>query len=184
MNSSVESEKIFRHELKYFINFQVYFTLSNKLKVLMKRDDNSNEKGDYHIRSLYFDDYEDSALYEKQSGILRRKKYRIRIYNLSDEVIKLEKKSRIGQFINKESLLLSRSQVEKIMAFDFQFLKNIDDKLSREFYIDLKTKLFRPKVLVDYVREAYTLNYNRIRITFDKFLKTSMNSVDLFNFLA
>ena len=81
MNSSVESEKIFRHELKYFINFQDYFTLSNKLKVLMKRDDNSNEKGDYHIRSLYFDDYEDSALYEKQSGILRRKKYRIRIYN-------------------------------------------------------------------------------------------------------
>lgn len=181
MNFLVDSEKIFRHELKYFINFRDYFTLSNKLKVLMKKDDNSNEKGDYHIRSLYFDDYEDSALYEKQSGILRRKKYRIRIYNLSDGVIKLEKKSRIGQFINKESLLLSRSQVEKIMAFDFQFLKDIDNKLAREFYIDLKTKLFRPKVLVDYVREAYTLNYNRIRITFDKFLKTSMNSVDLFN---
>ena len=124
-NLQMETENIFRHELKYFINFQDYFSLSNKLKVLMKKDKNSNERGDYHIRSLYFDDYNDSALYEKQSGILRRKKYRIRIYNLSDEVIKLEKKSRVGQFINKKSFLLSRPEVQRIMNYDFNLLKKI-----------------------------------------------------------
>ena len=177
----MQTAQLFRHELKHFINFQDYFSLSNKLKVLMKKDINSDERGDYHIRSLYFDDYNDSALYEKQSGILRRKKYRIRIYNLSDDVIKLEKKSKIGQFINKESVEISRPDVEKIMNYDFNFLKGFKNKLTTEFYLDLTTKLFRPKVIVDYVREAYTLDMNRIRITFDKFLKTGMGKTDLFN---
>ena len=64
----------------------------------MKKDTNADSRGDYHIRSLYFDDYNDSALFEKQSGILKRKKYRIRIYNLSDSVIKLEKKQYIAAY--------------------------------------------------------------------------------------
>ena len=177
----MQTAKLSRHELKYFINFREYYSLSNKLKVLMKKDKNSNENGDYHIRSLYFDDYNDSALFEKQSGILRRKKYRIRIYNLSDDVIKLEKKSKVGQFINKESIQISRDQAEKIVNYDFSFLKEIKNKLATEFYFDLNTRLFRPKVIVDYMREAYTLNMNRIRVTFDKFLKTGMGKTDLFN---
>ena len=54
----------------------------------MKNDKFANADGDYHIRSLYFDDINNTALFEKQAGILTRKKYRIRIYNLEDNVIK------------------------------------------------------------------------------------------------
>ena len=173
--------KVFRNELKYFINNHEHHTLRNKLKILMKRDKHSDLQGNYHIRSLYFDDIKDTALYEKQSGILQRKKYRIRIYNLQDDVIKLEKKSRIGQFVNKESFTLSRHEVTKIINFDYSFLLKKDNKLANEFYFDLIINMFRPKVIVDYIREAYVLDYNNIRVTFDKHLKTGLNSTDLFN---
>ena len=155
--------------------------MSRKLKVLMKKDTNADSRGDYHIRSLYFDDYNDSALFEKQSGILKRKKYRIRIYNMSDSVIKLEKKSRLGQFINKDSLQINRYQTDSILKSNFSFLLEEKSKLAREFYFDIKTKKFAPKVIVDYVREAYTLSFNRIRITFDKHLKTGLGRTDMFN---
>ena len=52
--------------------------------------------GGYTIRSLYFDDYCNSAYEEKDAGILMRKKYRVRIYNGSDKVIKLERKKKYG----------------------------------------------------------------------------------------
>ena len=49
-----------------------------------------NEK--YVISSLYFDDLRDSMLADTLDGIDARDKYRIRIYNNSFEIIKLEVK--------------------------------------------------------------------------------------------
>lgn len=41
--------------------------------------------------------------------------------------------------------------------------------------------LLRPVVIVDYVREAYLHPAEEVRITFDKQLRSGMNSIDLFN---
>ncbi|MDC0305957.1 polyphosphate polymerase domain-containing protein [Akkermansiaceae bacterium] len=172
---------VFRHEHKYLINRHDYLTLSGRLKHFMCRDRYAGAKGDYHIRSLYFDDFIDTALYEKQIGTLSRKKYRIRIYNLQSDVIKLEKKSRVGQFIHKQTLPLLKEHVDLISRSDFSFLKGLDDPLAREFYLDLNLKGYRPKVIVDYVREAFTLPYNNVRITFDKYLSTGLESTNLFD---
>ena len=48
--------EVFRHELKFFISRHDHIILANKLKSLMGRDKNADETGNYHIRSLYFDD--------------------------------------------------------------------------------------------------------------------------------
>ena len=60
------------------------------------------------IRSLYFEDYFNSAYAEKESGVLMRKKYRIRIYDCSDRSIKLERKKKFGSYIYKESAPLTK----------------------------------------------------------------------------
>ena len=78
-----------RHELKFFINEMQYHLLSNALDHVLHRDPNGDENNEYHIRSLYFDTVYDNALYDKLDGVQNRDKYRIRIYNLSDKVIKL-----------------------------------------------------------------------------------------------
>ena len=173
--------KTFRHEFKYYINYFEYESLRRRLKHVLKGDKFSNNIGEYHIRSLYFDDVHNSALYEKQAGILSRVKFRIRIYNLNDSVIKLEKKSRVGQFIRKESAIISKFEYFKIVNKDFDFLMQSDNKLLNEFYFNIKAKKLRPDVIVDYVREAYTSKLSNIRITFDKKLQTGLNNVDIFD---
>jgi len=173
--------KKYRHELKYYINYLDYEVLRRKLEVLLHRDPFTGDRDDYHIRSLYFEDIQNTALFEKQSGILERKKYRIRIYNLSKDLIKLEKKSRSGQFVRKDSAILSYDQYQSIIAGDFSFLSNDQNQLFNEFYFDLLSSNYRPKVIVDYVREPFVFNINNVRITFDKLLRTALNSTDLFS---
>lgn len=173
--------KIFRHEFKYYINFFEYESLRRRLSAILKKDTYSDENGEYHIRSLYFDDVHNSALYEKQAGILSREKFRIRIYNISDKVIKLEKKSRIGQFIHKESASLTREEYDLIINKKFDFLLKSNNRLLKEFYFHIKAKRLKPDVIVDYNREAYISNINNIRITFDKNLKSGLMRTDIFD---
>ena len=177
----MDNLKVFRNEVKYYINYLEYESLRSRLKNVLKKDRFSNESGDYHIRSLYFDDLSNTALYEKQSGILTRKKFRIRIYNIDNSLIKLEKKSRKGQFIHKESARLTLENYKDIVSGNIDFLISSDNKLLREFYIELSTLALKPNVIVDYIREAYVYDVNNIRITFDKFLRTGLNKIDLFD---
>jgi hypothetical protein len=175
------NKKVFRHEFKYYINYFEYEILRSRLKAILHKDKFANENGDYHIRSLYFDDIHNTALFEKQSGVLKRKKFRIRIYNLKDNVIKLEKKSRVGQFIHKESAHLTRQEYNMIMNEEIDFLKDSSNKLFHEFYFDIVSSRFKPEVIVDYIREAFIWDVGNIRVTFDKYLKTGLYKTDIFN---
>ena len=58
------------------------------------------------------DDYWHSAYEEKEAGVLLRKKYRIRIYDNSDRIIKLERKKKFGSWIYKEDAALTRAEQE------------------------------------------------------------------------
>ena len=65
-----------RHELKFFITPLQYEVLSRTLKATLNPDPHGNEKNQYHIRSLYFDTFDDAALYDKVNGSANRSKYR------------------------------------------------------------------------------------------------------------
>ena len=80
------------------------------------------KQGGYFIRSLYFDDYWNTAYAEKDAGVLLRKKYRVRIYHCSDRSIKLERKKKFGSWIYKEAAPLTRAEFERILAGDYDFL--------------------------------------------------------------
>lgn len=170
-----------RHEKKYYINYADYISLRQKLKQVLKLDKFANKNGDYFIRSLYFDDIYNSALFEKESGIFKRCKYRIRSYDMSDRTIKLEKKSKFGEYISKTSEIITKEEYYKIMNGELEFLLNDRSKLKRDFYLCIKGKHLRPKVVVDYDREAYVGDYSDIRITFDKQLRVSYGNNDIFD---
>lgn len=87
------TQERYRHELKYLINEGEHAALACRMASVFKLDKHARAGG-YTIRSLYFDDYCNSAYEEKDAGILMRKKYRVRIYNGSDKVIKLERKKK------------------------------------------------------------------------------------------
>ena len=173
--------KKLRHELKYFIHYHQYIELRERLQSVMQRDFFALEDGNYHVRSLYFDDAYDSALYEKSFGVFRRDKYRIRIYNKCDSRIKLERKSKYGQYIGKESVTLTRPQYDQIMDHHFSSLFRSNNQLLMDFCLLSVNQVLRPKVIVDYEREAYITNPGEVRITFDKMVRAGINSNDIFD---
>jgi len=176
-----EKELHLRHELKFQIDMLQYQVLQRKLATVLQPDPNMESKSSYTIRNLYFDDLRDTALNEKQAGVPNRKKYRIRIYNCSDAYIKFERKTKISQFILKESTRISRCETEKIIAGDIGFLAASDNQLLREFYRESRCRLMRPVVVVEYDREAYVHPVGNVRITFDTGLRTGLGPNSFFD---
>ena len=123
-----------RHELKYHITPAELTVLRGVLAPVMQLDPNGNENNEYHIRSLYFDTINDDALEEKIAGVGNRKKYRIRIYNFSDRVIKLECKSKYGDLISKQSVSIPRELAEHLIAGDPDGLQRMRHPLFHDVY--------------------------------------------------
>ena len=113
--------KPFRHELKFLINEGERELLKTRMRPLFQLDPHAVD-GQYLIRSLYFDDYWNSAYEEKDMGVMERQKYRIRLYNCQDDVIQLERKRKSGSYIFKESARLTRDEVERILRGEYAFL--------------------------------------------------------------
>lgn len=170
-----------RHELKFFINEAQYTLLRGMLQHTLQPDPNGDENNEYFIRSLYFDTVFNDALYDKYNGVQNRNKYRIRTYNMSDRVIKLECKTKVGSLISKRSLSIPRDLAEQLMAGDPAGLESTRSGLLSEVYREMTVNLLRPVVLVDYTREAWLHPAEEVRITFDKHLRSGMNSVELFS---
>ena len=170
-----------RHELKYFITPAEMTVLRGILTPVMQLDPNGDENNEYHIRSLYFDTINDDALEEKIAGVGNRKKYRIRIYNFQDKVIKLECKSKYGDLISKQSVTIPRELADQLIAGDPEGLQRMRHPLLHDVFREMKTNLLRPAVIVDYTREAYIHPAEEVRITFDKTLRTGLYSHDMFN---
>jgi hypothetical protein len=176
----MEQNLKFRHEMKFFVNAHQNYIIRQRLRELMEPDEHAGPGGEYHIRSLYFDDMCNKALSEKLGGVQNRVKYRIRIYNRSDRVIHFEKKIKKNDYIAKVKAPLTREETDSILAGNYEVLHRPDNPFLMELYREMKIKLLRPKVIVDYVREPYVCKYGNVRITFDKELRTGLHETDLF----
>ncbi|WP_418790645.1 polyphosphate polymerase domain-containing protein [Phosphitispora sp. TUW77] len=158
-----------------------YLHMREILKKIMKKDSHCFDLGGYHIRSLYFDDMYDSALRDKYQGYSHRKKFRIRIYNRSDRLIKLEIKEKHQDYIHKISSPISREEYERIYDGDISFLYNSRNEVREQYYLEFRTKYLKPAVIVDYQREAFVIPFNDIRITLDKRLSAAVPEKDIFS---
>lgn len=170
-----------RHELKYKIDRLQFDVLLKNLATVLKPDPHMGTAGRYHVRSLYFDDFRNSAFWDKQAGIYSREKYRIRIYNRSDAVIKFELKTKIQRFIFKENVRLTRDEADRIIAGDIGFLADSKHKLLRDFYRKSRCNIMRPAAVVEYDRAAYFHPVGNVRITFDTGLRMGLASISFFD---
>ena len=170
---------VFRHEWKYPITMADVEVLRRKLCYLMKPDPHA-VNGQYLIRSLYFDNFDDKALTEKLDGDYARSKFRIRIYNGSDSFIALEKKSKTGDLTQKHSARLTRGQYEQIMQGDISWMRDDGRCVLAELYYRMTAENMRPKTIVEYTRYPFIYEPGNVRVTLDHHIKTGVFSVDLF----
>ena len=170
-----------RHELKYFINPAEVEALRARLRPVLDMDSHCVDGKPYFIRSLYFDDIGDSAWYDKQAGVMHRDKYRIRIYRYSDKEIFLERKRKLGDLIQKSSVQITRRLCDQLIDGNPAGLHKAQNPLLQDMYVQMRTMVLRPRVIVDYAREAYLHPAEDVRVTFDLGLRSGLYSSDLFN---
>ncbi len=170
----------YRNEWKYLIDTAQKEAVCSRLRPILKLDKHATNGG-YMLRSLYFDDYFQTAYEEKDAGVLQRKKYRIRIYDCSDRSIKLERKKKFGSYIYKEAAPLTRDEVYKILDGDYGFLLESPHSLCREFYIECVSNGMRPRTIVDYDREPWIMDEGTVRITFDMDVRAAIGGFDIFD---
>ena len=171
----------FRHEYKHQINLADIYTLRTRLSAVAKHDPYAEEDGTYFIKSLYFDNYMDKALREKQDGVNKREKFRIRYYGTDTSFIKLEKKSKINGLCNKESCRITAEECQKIIDGDCDFMLHSEHELMRELYAKMKHQLLRPKCIVAYRRECFVYPPGNVRVTLDMNICGSNNVKEFLN---
>lgn len=171
----------YRYELKYVIDKVSAEMLKKQLKCVMPMDKFSiNEEYSYDIRSLYFDNIYSSSWLEKVDGIEYRGKYRIRIYNLDDSIIKLECKHKDVDMTYKESCSISRKTCDALCSG--KYLNIISNKqFLNKFLANAHIQQLRPSIIVDYRRTAFTYPTSEVRITFDEKIRSGRYNTDLFD---
>lgn len=171
----------YRHEYKYPLTHGQILIEDARISGIMSKDIHAGDAGFYNIRSLYFDDYENSCYMDNENGVDNREKYRIRIYNHNPERINLELKQKIRGKTGKRSCPITLSQcrqlMEGIIPPDIRPEQQVLHKLA---YL-MAVRLMRPAVIVDYDRVPYVyrLQDANVRVTFDSNI-TSVSEVSAF----
>ncbi len=171
-----------RHELKYIINEGTYLYLKSRLLPLMSSDRHGGDGG-YRVTSLYFDDVYNSGYWQKLNGAEVRRKFRIRSYNLDPSFISLEAKHKDESYVSKLSSRLNSEQYRELLNGDCSFMRDNDgeENVFGEFYRTDRVMRLRPRVIVDYQREALVCPFGNVRITFDRKLSACFNTMDMFS---
>ncbi len=172
---------MYRNELKFFINAHQKNVMANKLSNICQRDSFSNADGGYLVTSLYFDDYNQCAFFDKVNGVRERKKFRICVYNHQPNAIKLERKIKREIVTEKSHIRISKEEYDTLISGDVSILRQKDNVVAKDFYLNYQTRSLRPRVVVEYRREALIYKYGDVRITFDSLLKAGVFQKDLFS---
>jgi len=171
----IEKSGVFRHEIKYYINRMQAVELTQLFKSMMEIDPNGDDTGTYWVRSLYFDTLSNKDYYEKVIGHSIRKKIRLRIYNFSEETVKLEIKNKYNNYIFKETTNITRKDAERLIKGDSSVLLRYNDNVAHKVFAFMHQEIYRPVIVIDYEREAYMYSFQNIRVTIDKNLRTTSN---------
>jgi hypothetical protein len=170
-----------RQEIKYYINYLDYINLSRKISAVLQKDLHDSRQDGYKVRSLYFDNKSNNSYFEKISGTDDRKKIRIRVYNDSNKVIKMEIKNKKNTTVFKDSFLINNKDLVELLKGDYNFLLKYDNQITKKLYYEFVKDHYRPVIIIDYIREAYYYDTNNVRITFDKKItKNELNLTEIF----
>lgn len=169
---------MYRVENKYNCSEDELYILQHRLEGVLKADSNENRPEGYSIISLYFDDMQDTCLWDTMDGVELRDKYRIRIYNNSLDTIKLEVKSKRDTRILKKSRSITKEQMDKLMRGEcIEDSASMDDPATL-FNLAVRTRGLCPKVIVAYERKAYIFEPGNTRITLDRNVRASSRVED------
>ena len=138
----------------------------------MDMDSNVDASREYLVRSIYFDDYENSCYYENEYGLVPRAKFRVRSYNNSREYLVLEKKEKVGQMTRKtqqEINIRILEQMKKGKVSSAEKTGTLIEEWNRLAW----ERILKPVEIVEYSRTPFIYRPGNVRITIDKDISAS-----------
>jgi len=132
-----------------------------------------SQNGSYRVDSIYFDCHALKDFRDKQNALLERGKFRLRSYGniTSQKVVFLEYKGKLGDFVVKDRIQLTRRMVDDILQ-GIPLVNVLEDRIL-EFSPKIIKELInrptlKPLTIVSYDRSAYFyIHDDRVRITHD-----------------
>lgn len=162
-----------RHENKYICTAVQLSIVESRIRPLLRPDPHAGEDGAYRIRSVYFDDEQDSGYQENEDGTDPREKFRIRIYDGDASHITLELKQKMRGMTRKLSCPLTREQCERALAGLPAGGAQDAPPLLRLFAAWQSQYRLTARVIVEYVRRPYVLPMGNVRITLDEDIESA-----------
>ena len=169
-----------RQEKKFAITVDGGASLRAKLDSVMRPDPHNGPMG-YTIRSLYFDTLDDQDFHDKVEGLELRRKIRLRIYDPRSDFAMLELKQKEGAYQRKRSLRMGREDAARLIRGEYRVLQDYSEPFAAEVYGLMHCRCYRPRAVVEYLRQAYIAKENRIRITLDSRIMATESCWDIFS---
>lgn len=170
---------VYRSERKYLISFPDAARLKTWLTAFLCSDEHG-EQGTYRVKSLYYDTPDGRDFREKLDGLEKRQKLRLRIYDENQPVAKLELKSKNGDLQHKTSLEVSRTDAEILAKGVYTPLFSYGGEDAMKFYTILSLHRYRPAVVIEYDRTAFSYREFDVRLTFDSHIRSSETNLNLY----
>ena len=169
----------YRHEYKYLVDGARENVLLIRACGILEKDPHTDADGIYLIRSLYFDDYDDSCLSDNINGVDERSKFRIRYYNDDHSRLWLEKKSKLHGMTLKESCLITPEECMAFMSGSIPDIISEMPEIKKRLFLEMQFRSMTPKVIVSYERMPFIYPGGNVRVTFDRKI-TSSNDIGHF----
>ncbi len=169
-----------RKEIKYLVPVEKINYLKSIFDNILERDQ-YGKNGTYVVRTQYYDTLEEDDLFDNLSGIIEKKKIRLRTYFEDESTFKLEYKYKYNTDSTKYSLIITRDEAKQMENHKYDFLLNKKSELALFFYYKLLEGCYRPKTIVEYNRLAYVYPVSRVRITFDTNVRATAYPYGLFD---
>jgi len=173
-----------KYEYKYLVPKNRLDELRSMIMPFIELDSFADvqNRGEYTVKSIYFDNASFDYYYEKVDGFKIRKKIRIRGYNDASDsnTVFLEIKRKYYEPISKTRAPLTFAKIKSLFeGSDASALEDLTDG-NREvingagsFFYHVYSNNLKPVILVIYDREPYHDKFGKgIRITFDKNLRS------------
>ena len=173
-------QTVLRQERKYLVRLPRMHQIRASLSGVMAADAHNGANG-YRIRSLYFDTLDDRDFLDKEDGVALRRKIRLRVYDPCADYAMLEMKQKQGENQLKRSLKLSRQDAACLCRADYSPLLRYPDAFAAECYALMNSLCYRPKVVVEYRRQAFIAKENKIRVTIDSRISGTESCYDIFS---
>lgn len=163
------------------MNYEIYSEESNVIgfydytiirnKIADNRDNKISRQG--RQRSIYFN--QDINYLVDISGKEGRNSdtYSINIYDKDSQHMILEKRSQRDGTIYRQHTYITLSQCDRIIHGQIDWMKDSENLLFRDLFLQMTINQKWPGVIVDYTRQVYRLGYSGDFLIFDTSLESS-----------